>query len=150
MGVDDNVGGDINASSDGFMVLGIVSVVVVVTVILLSLVAKRHHVRLLLRRNKHVARALVLLAIVTSTLSFVGLKELNNSYNQAKAEGNTVIPEDSLAISTTDSILNLDLGDDSTFGYSKNTITVTSPTVAGYTLAAYIDGDTRDLEDSWP
>ena len=95
LGVDDNVGGDINASSDGFMVQGIVGVVVVVTVILLSLVAKRHHVRLLLRRNKHVARVLVLLAIVTSALSFVGLKELNNSYNQAKAEGSTVIPEDS-------------------------------------------------------
>lgn len=141
----DGRGVDVNASSNNIILLGIVSAIIVVAIILLSLIAKRHHIRLILRNNKHIVRSLMILAVIVSILSFVTLKEINNSYNLAKAEGNTTTLNDSLVISTTDSILNLDLGDDSTFGYSKNTITVTSPTVAGYTLAAYIDGDTRDL-----
>ena len=141
----DGRGVDVNASSNNIILLGIVSAIIVVAIILLSLIAKGHHIRLILRNNKHIVRSLMILAVIVSILSFVTLKEINNSYNLAKAEGNTTTLNDSLVISTTDSILNLDLGDDSTFGYSKNTITVTSPTVAGYTLAAYIDGDTRDL-----
>ena len=141
----DGRGVDVNASSNNIILLGIVSAIIVVAIILLSLIAKGHHIRLILRNNKHIVRSLMILAVIVSILSFVILKEINNSYNLAKAEGNTTTLNDSLVISTTDSILNLDLGDDSTFGYSKNTITVTSPTVAGYTLAAYIDGDTRDL-----
>ena len=141
----DGRGVDVNASSNNIILLGIVSAIIVIAIILLPLIAKRHHVRLILRHNKHIVRSLMILAVIVSILSFVTLKEINNSYNLAKAEGNTTTLNDSLAISTTDSILNLDLGDDSTFGYAKNTITVTSPTVAGYTLAAYIDGDEKDL-----
>lgn len=141
----DGRGVDVNASSNNIILLGIVSAIIVIAIILLSLITKRHHVRLILRHNKHIVRSLMILAVIVSILSFVTLKEINNSYNLAKAEGNTTTLNDSLAISTTDSILNLDLGDDSTFGYAKNTITVTSPTVAGYTLAAYIDGDEKDL-----
>ena len=140
-------------------VLGAVGAIIILIIAISVLITKRHYIGIILRRNKRTFRSLVVLAMIISVLSFVGLKELNNSYNLASAEGddgsstqvgqrNTSIPEAALAISTDGVILNMDLEDDPVFAYAKDTIRVTASTTGGYTLVAYVDGDDKDLANT--
>ncbi|MBR3246631.1 InlB B-repeat-containing protein [Candidatus Saccharibacteria bacterium] len=154
LGVDGGTSIDAGIVDSHVMIIGVVGVFAA-TIIAFILVNRRHYIRLVLRNNKRLSRLLLIIAMVVAISSFVGLKELNNSYNQANAEEGGVsqqsgqdtssIPEDALSISTTDSKLGFDLGDEPVFGYVKNTVTVTSPTVAGYSLVAYTDSDDKDL-----
>ena len=152
LGVDSNIGVNTNASDDNMLALGVMSVIILAAIAVLIIITKKYHIKFIFNRGKHATRLLISLAILTSVFSFVGLKNLNNSYNSASAEGdntgqqgNTSTREGALVINTDNSIVNIDLDDEPVFAYAKNTISVTSPTMAGYTLAAYIDGDTKDL-----
>ena len=138
---------DSSALSSNILVLGIMSVVIIVAITALTLIARKHHIKFIFNRSKSVSRSLIALAILVSTLSFIGLKNLNHTYDSANAEEGTELAAqgDTLSINTTDAKLDVTLEDEPVYAYMKNTVTVSSPTEAGYTLTASIAGDTRDL-----
>ena len=138
---------DSSALSSNMLVLGAMSMIILVAITSLVIITRKHNIKFIFNRSKYASRGLIALALLVSVLSFIGLKDLNNSYNLASADDSSQQAEqgDTLAISISDAKLDITLEDDPVYAYTKDTVTVSSPTEAGYTLSAYIDGDTKDL-----
>ena len=145
--VDGSSNPDSSALSSNMLVLGVMSMIILVAITSLVIITRKHNIKFIFNRSKYASRGLIALALLVSVLSFIGLKDLNNSYNLASADDSSQQAEqgDTLAISTSDAKLDITLEDDPVYAYTKDTVTVSSPTEAGYTLSAYIDGDTKDL-----
>ena len=142
--VDGSSNTDPSALSSNMLVLGVMSMIILVAITSLVVITRKHNIKFIFNRNKYASRGLIALALLVSVLSFIGLQDLNNSYNLASADNNASAG-DTLSISTSDTKLDITLEDDPVYAYTKDTVTVSSPTEAGYTLSAYIDGDTKDL-----
>ena len=145
--VDGSSNPDSSALSSNMLVLGVMSMIILVAITSLVIITRKHNIKFIFNRSKYASRGLIALALLVSVLSFIGLKDLNNSYNLASADDSSQQAEqgDTLAISTSDAKLDITLEDDPVYAYTKDTVTVSSPTEAGYTLSAYIDGNTKDL-----
>ena len=93
-----------------------------------------------LKSNKHITTAVILLAILTSTGTFIALAKnaVNASENdeQSQAEGTN---DSSLTVDVSSEELTIEVGDTPVFAILPVDVTVEEATEAGYTLTSYTE-----------
>ena len=158
--VDDNSTYSGNANINLFFLSGILSVTVLIATIIFLIIkrivtskkpraARRSAAKkesFLTTFSQHLPRNIIILAIITTSLSFAGLSYSHFLYDTAVIAEEDNNSENTLSITASStSKIDITLEDNPVFAYFKDTITVASSTEAGYTLTANIVGNAKDL-----
>ena len=135
------------ANHVGSMILPIVGISVL-ALILVALVAnairdhkqKKHH-QFSIHGHGSLLRLTGLFAVIlVAAFAIVKFNEKQNENAVAERR-----PSSGLTITTEDINIDVELDDEPVFASTKSTVKVDTATTNGYTLMAYIDGDTTDL-----
>ena len=152
-----------STSADPFFLLGVLGITMFIAMAVFLIVEKIRNSKnpqaaeavadlensIIANFSQHLPRDLAILIVSAAAFSFVGLSYSHFFYDttvNAEESVNKTHQADALSITASStSKIDVDLEDSPVFAYIKDTITVTSPTEAGYTLTANIVGDDKDL-----
>ena len=148
LGISQNSAGA--AINNGVIIAGVIALIVIVAIIAIVMV-KRHHKRSSVNsftlsgfcKHKHLASRFAFLMLLVLAGVF-GFTQFSKNEQMVNADSNAA---DTLAISTEDVAVNIDMEDGPAFGYGSSTIKVNSATAGGYTIKAYVDSRNTSLKN---